>query len=106
MSKKNKNKKIDYHIDERSTRKTFDEWLNECGNDLSDSYGVLSFSGSDGEKITDEKVGKAHFNRPDEVEAFLIKEEAYKKQKVMCGMADYNPPTIHYIDWFNKHYPK
>ena len=82
----------------KSNRQTFDLWLEKCGGDLSDFDGVLSFSGSDGPKITDTKVGKAHFSNPEEVENFLIEYGAYQKQKVMFDV-EYNPPTIHYLDW-------
>lgn len=103
--KKIKEPKKIYPIDERSTDKTFDEWLSECGNDLCNFGGILSCSGSDGPNISKEKVGKAHFNMPLEVEQFLIDEGLYEKKKVMCSeYYNYNPPTKHYIDWFNEKY--
>ena len=103
MGKKIKESKKVYPIDERSTYKTFNAWLSECGNDLFNLDGILSCSGSDGPNISKEKVGKAHFNMPLEVEQFLIDEGLYEKQKVMCSDTyNYDPPTIHYIDWLRR----
>lgn len=104
MGKKKKKQKEVYPIDERSTYKTFNSWLSECGNDLYNYSGILSFSGSDGPNISKEKVGSAHFRMPQEVEDFLVSEGAYEKQMVMCGEVEYNPPLIHYIDWFNERF--
>ena len=108
MSKKKKKDKpiYSFEIDERSTKDTFLKWLRECGNDLYDYSGILSCSGSDGPDITNEKVGRAHFNKPMEVEMFLISEDLYTSKKVMCDSVDYTAPSKHYIDWFNEKYGK
>ena len=44
--------------DSRSTRKTFDQWCEECGDQLGEISGVLSIAGSDGIRLTDTKVGR------------------------------------------------
>ena len=98
---KKRKSEVIYPVDERSTRSSFDLWLFECGNDLADFDGVLSFSGSDGPKITDFKVGTAHFTCPEEVEQFLIDYGAYENQLVM-GDVPYSAPKVHYIDWFRE----
>ena len=36
------------------------------------------------------------------IEEYLIEEGYYEKQMVIMGSTEYNPPTVHYIDWFNK----
>lgn len=113
MAKKNKVSKRDkkikniYKVDNRSSRDTFLKWLDECGgtNSLMYFQGVLSCCGSDGPNITLEKVGKAHFNMPEEIEDYLQDEGLYEEMDVICGTIHYNPPTIHYIDWFKKNYP-
>jgi len=99
-----KKAKKNYSVNEKSTRETFIKWLEECGNDLQYYSGVLSCSGSDGPDITKDKVGKAHFNMPEEIEDYLQDEGLYEEMDVMCGEAHYNPPTIHYLDWFKKNY--
>ena len=101
------NKKAEkiYKVDNRSNQDTFLKWLDECGNDLQYFSGVLSCCGSDGPNITEDKVGKAHFNIPKEVEDYLQDQGLYEKKKVMFN-TNYNPPSEHYIDWFNKKYPE
>ena len=103
MTKQKKN----YKINNRSTRETFLRWLKECGgiNSLMYFQGVLSCCGSDGPKITLEKVGKAHFNIPEEIEDYLQDEGLYEEMDVICGMIHYSPPSKHYIDWFKEKYP-
>jgi hypothetical protein len=91
----------EYITKEKSTKKTFLAWLSECGNDLFDYGGVLSCSGSDGPNITEEKLGKVRFDRPEQIEDYLIEEGYYERQMVMCGEVEYKPPVVHYIDWFN-----
>jgi hypothetical protein len=100
--KKNKEKKSSYKIDNRSTRETFLKWLDECGNDLLYFSGVLSCCGSDGPNITLDKVGKAHFNMPEEVEDYLQDQGLYEEMDVICDTVHYNPPSKHYIDWFKE----
>lgn len=103
ISKRDKKIKNIYEVDNRSSRDTFLKWLDECGNDLQYFSGVLSCCGSDGPEITLEKVGKAHFNMPEEIEDYLQDQGLYEKKKVMIN-TNYNPPTIHYIDWFKEKY--
>ncbi len=102
--KKNKEKKSNYQVNNKSTRETFLKWLGECGNNLQYYSGVLSCCGSDGPDITKDKVGSAHFNIPEEVENYLQTEGLYEEQDVMCGEYHYIPPTIHYLDWFRGNY--
>lgn len=90
-----------YKEDNRSTKDTFIQWLTECGNDLMSYSGVLSCCGSDGPSIKENKVGNAHYNKPEEIENFLIEYGYYEKQTVMLSVP-YTPPSVHYLEWFNK----
>ena len=103
MAKKSKkNKKDPVPRNEKSTRDTFLKWLEECGNDLMDYDGLLSCSGSDGPTISKDNLDGIPFNCPEAIEEYLIEEEYYVKQMVIMGTTEYNPPTVHYIDWLNK----
>lgn len=88
------------NLDMRSTRKTFDQWCEECGDELGEYSGVLSIAGSDGIKITDSKVGKAEFCYPEEVDAELEREGYYEESDVNMGTYHYHPPKMKYSDWF------
>lgn len=103
MAKKKKIKK-NYQVNNKSTRETFLKWLKECGNDLQYFSGLLSCCGSDGPKITEEKVGKAHFNMPEEIEDYLQEQRLYEEMYVIMGSTYYNPPIVHYLNWFKKNY--
>lgn len=103
MGKKN------YKLDKRSTRETFEQWLNECcGHNLEiselGSINILScFGVTDGYTVDNDTIaGDVHFNYPQEVEDFLIEEEYYEDKELWCG--DYKAPEKHYIDWFNEKY--
>ncbi len=83
-----------------STRKTFDQWCEECGDELGECCGVLSIAGSDGIKITDTKVGKAEFCYPEDVDAELEREGYYEERDVNMGTYHYHPPKMKYSEWF------
>lgn len=87
---------------DKSTQETFLRWLDECGNDLFYYDGLLSCSGSDGPDIGEDNLDGIPFNCPEAIEEYLIEEGYYEKQMVIMGSTEYNPPAIHYIDWFNK----
>lgn len=87
-------------MDKRSTRKTFDRWCEECGDQLGEYSGVLSIAGSDGIRLTDTKVGKADFNYPEDVDSELEKEGYYEETDVNMGTYHYHPPKMKYSDWF------
>ena len=89
-------------INEKSTRETFLRWLDECGNDLFDYDGILSCSGSDGPDIHKDNLDGVPFNQPEEIEKLLNRERIYEGGKVIMGTTDYNPPTVHYVDWLNE----
>jgi hypothetical protein len=89
-------------INEKSTRETFDRWLQECGNDLFDYGGILSCAGSDGPDIHKNDLDGIPFNVPEAIDQYLFEDGYYEHQKVIMGEVDYNPPTTHYIDWFNE----
>ena len=82
----------------KSTRATFDQWLDECGNDLSDMYDLLSCCGSNGPEITEKKLAKVPFDKPQDIDAYLQRHGYYKTCPVHGGI-QYNPPTIHYLEW-------
>ena len=86
--------------DPRSTRETFDQWCEECGDELGEYSGVLSIAGSDGIRLTDTKVGKADFSNPGDVDAELEREGYYEEADVNMGTYHYHPPKMKYSDWF------
>ena len=86
-------------MENKSTFNTFLQWLEECGNDLFIYDEILSCSGSDGPDISEDGLDGIPFSCPEAIEEYLIEEGYYEKQKVIMGTTDYNPPTIHYIDW-------
>ena len=90
----------------KSTRGTFEQWLDECGNDLFIYDGLLSCSGSDGPPVRKDNLDGVPFNVPEAIEEYLIEEAFYEPDMVICGEVEYNPPTVHYIDWFNKKFKK
>ena len=87
---------------EKSTEKTFLQWLEECGNDLFCYDGLLSCCGSDGPDIDENGLDGIPFDVPEAIEEYLIEEGYYEPQTVIMGTTTYNPPTVHYIDWLNK----
>lgn len=90
-------------IDNRSTIDTFLQWCKECTDgQVYYQDGVLSILGSDGVDITDTKLGDAPFNNPGAVDQVLEDEGYYETGDVMCGMAHYDAPAVHYLEWFNK----
>lgn len=91
--------------DPRSTRKTFDQWCQECGDELGEYSGVLSIAGSDGITITDTKVGKAEFCYPKDVDAELERNGYYEEADVNMHSYHYHPPKMRYSEWFHKKYP-
>lgn len=91
--------------DPRSTRKTFDQWCQECGDELGEYSGVLSIAGSDGITITDTKVGKAEFCYPEDVDAELESNGYYEEVDVNMGSYHYLPPKMRYPEWFHRKYP-
>lgn len=93
-------------IDNRSTIDTFLQWCKECTDgQVYYQDGVLSILGSDGVDITDTKLGDAPFNNPGAVDQVLEDEGYYETGDVMCGMAHYDAPEVHYLEWFNKKFP-
>lgn len=86
----------------KSTQETFLRWLDECGNDLFYYDGLLSCNGSDGPDIHEDNLDGVPFNMPEAIEEYLSERRFYEPKKVMMSTTDYNPPTMHYIDWFNK----
>ena len=86
---------------EKSTLDTFSKWLKECGNGLFIYYDVLSCCGSDGPDIYEDSLDGLPFNCPEAIEEYLIEEGYYEKQIVNIDQ-EYNPPTVHYIDWLIK----
>ena len=87
---------------DKSTQETFLRWLDECGNDLFYYDGLLSCSGSDGPDIGEDNLDGILFSCPEAIEEYLIEEGYYEKHMVIMDSTEYNPPTVHYIDWFNK----
>jgi hypothetical protein len=70
----------------KKSKKPSDTWLSECCRPhISIFTGVLSIDGSDGIKVTNEKVGRARFEEPE-----VVKIKA---------------PTKKYSDWFREKYP-
>ena len=110
--RKKKCDRVDRVIHPSANKNTFLTWVKQYGNDLyimgSGCDMILSFSGSDGPKITTETISdgnlRAHFDSPKEIEDFLIAENVYEKMMVMCGSVSYDPPTKHYLEWFNETY--
>lgn len=91
--------------DSRSTRETFDQWCEKCGDQLGEISGVLSIAGSDGIRLTDTKVGKAEFCYPEDVDAELERNGYYEEADVNMGSYHYFPPKMRYSEWFHKKYP-
>lgn len=91
-------------IDSRSTKETFIQWCEECGDpELYDLDGILSIAGSDGLDITDTKVGKASFSNPAAVDYELQQNGYYDDGEVFgAGNYFYHKPKMGYLEWFNK----
>lgn len=100
---KEKMSKMKDQIDPRSTYDVFMQWCDECtGGQLYNQDGVLSILGSDGIDLSDTRIEDAPINNPAAVDAVLEEWGYYESGDVMCGLAYYNAPKVHYLEWFNK----
>lgn len=93
-------------IDKLSSRETFDRWCEECGDNLYDFSGVLSIAGSDGIKLTKDKIGKALFNEPKAVDHELEVNGYYEDCFVNMNTYYYHKPKMKYSEWFYSKYLK
>ena len=87
-----------------STRATFDEWCEECGDELYEFYGVLSIGGSDGISMSNTKVGKAKYSDIYAVDKELEDNGYYEDGVANMGSYDFKAPTMKYSEWFLKKY--
>ena len=99
----NKKKNIIPIIDNRSNRKTFDKWCEECcDTELYEFYGVLSIAGSDGIPISDTKLNKTEFNNISGIDFELESNGYYDDATVNMGSYNYKKPKMKYSTWFNQ----
>lgn len=91
-------------VDTRSTYDTFIKWCDKCTDGFFDYQGCLSIKGSDGIKLTGEKVGRAKFENIDEVDSELERSGYYEDGEVMCGENSFKAPTKKYGEWFREKY--
>lgn len=105
-----KNSVSSSNIDNRSTKDTFLEWLDKCGNDLcvyeySRNNIILSCAGSDGPTIHNDNIDKVPFNKPEAIDKYLEDEGLYEPFE--SEFVTYNNPSkVRYVDWFNRKYRK